>query len=175
MRRRITYANVVATLALVLALSGGAVAASSYLITSTRQIKPNVLVALKGKRGKTGKAGAAGAAGREGKEGPRGATGPEGAVSKLFAVVGATGELVRGDGVTEVANEGMGAYVVTFNQNITSCAYIASVGITGNIGFAEGQADVGGAVGTTNGVTVQTMSPTGTRTEKPFHLVVICP
>jgi hypothetical protein len=45
-RIRFTYANVVATLALVLAMSGGALAASHYLITSTRQISPRVLKKL---------------------------------------------------------------------------------------------------------------------------------
>ena len=35
-RKRLTYANVVATLALVFAMSGGALAASKYLITSSQ-------------------------------------------------------------------------------------------------------------------------------------------
>ena len=38
-----------ATLALIFAMSGGAYAASHYLITSTKQIKPSVLGHLKGK------------------------------------------------------------------------------------------------------------------------------
>ena len=45
-RRRATYANVVATLALVFAMSGGALAAARYIITSTKQIKPSVLTAI---------------------------------------------------------------------------------------------------------------------------------
>jgi hypothetical protein len=44
--KRFSYANVVATLALVLAMSGGALAASHYLITSTKQISPRVLKKL---------------------------------------------------------------------------------------------------------------------------------
>jgi hypothetical protein len=46
-RRRIAHPNVVVTLALVLAMSGGAYAASRYIITSTKQISPKVLKALK--------------------------------------------------------------------------------------------------------------------------------
>jgi hypothetical protein len=42
-RRRLSYANVVATLALVFAMSGGALAASHYLVNSTKQINPKVL------------------------------------------------------------------------------------------------------------------------------------
>jgi hypothetical protein len=50
-RIRLSYANVVATLALVLAMSGGAIAATHYLITSTKQISPRVLKKLKGFQG----------------------------------------------------------------------------------------------------------------------------
>lgn len=46
MRRHLTYANVTATLALVLAMSGGAFAAKHYLVNSTKQIDPKVLNSL---------------------------------------------------------------------------------------------------------------------------------
>jgi hypothetical protein len=74
-RARLTYANVTATLALFFAMSGGALAASHYLITSTKQIKPSVLSALKGKAGPAGAAGAKGAQGAQGPQGPAGANG----------------------------------------------------------------------------------------------------
>jgi hypothetical protein len=74
-RRRLTYANVAMTLALVFAMTGGAYAASKVLITSTKQIKPSVLAQLKGK---TGPAGPAGAPGPAGPQGPQGAAGAEG-------------------------------------------------------------------------------------------------
>lgn len=78
MRRRFTYANVAATLALVFSMTGGALAANHYLISSTAQIKPSVLEKLHGRTGKTGRTGATGAAGREGAAGKEGATGKEG-------------------------------------------------------------------------------------------------
>src|SRR3954454_13640276 len=85
-RARMTYANVVATLALLFAMSGGALAAKHYLLTSTGQISPNVLKELKkpGARGATGPAGSAGPTGAPGANGVNGApgvkgeTGPEG-------------------------------------------------------------------------------------------------
>jgi hypothetical protein len=76
--RRTTYANVTATLALVIALGGGtAWAAHRYIITSTKQIKPSVLSSLKTK-GLSGAAGPAGAQGAQGVAGPTGPTGGQG-------------------------------------------------------------------------------------------------
>jgi hypothetical protein len=77
-RSRLTYANVVATLALVFAMSGGALAATHYLITSKKQISPKVLKELKGGAGAAGAAGTAGAAGAPGKEGAAGKDGAAG-------------------------------------------------------------------------------------------------
>jgi hypothetical protein len=101
-RRRCSYANVVATFALFFAMTGGALAAGHYLITSTKQIKPSVLKSLAGKAGPAGPAGTAGAVGakgesgasgtgtpgveghegKEGKEGPKGKEGKEGPEGK---------------------------------------------------------------------------------------------
>jgi hypothetical protein len=78
-RRRFSYANIAATLALVFAMTGGAYAANKYLITSTKQISPKVLKALTGKPGKSGANGAAGAAGSTGPAGVAGAKGETGA------------------------------------------------------------------------------------------------
>ena len=69
MHKRLTYANIAMTVVLVFAMSGGALAASKYLITSTKQISPKVLKQLKGK---AGPAGAAGATGAQGPQGPGG-------------------------------------------------------------------------------------------------------
>jgi hypothetical protein len=78
LRRRLTYTNVGVTLALFFSMSGGALAAGHYLITSTKQIKPSVLSALKGKAGPAGANGANGAAGSTGPAGPAGAAGVKG-------------------------------------------------------------------------------------------------
>lgn len=86
-RMRVTPGTVIATVALVLAMSGGAYAAGKYVITSTKQIKPSVLKSLQGKAGKagangaagaTGPAGPAGTAGTAGTPGAKGETGPKG-------------------------------------------------------------------------------------------------
>ncbi len=77
MRKQLTYANVVATLALVFAMSGGALAAGHYLINSTSQFNPKVLKKLVS-TGKTGAHGASGANGATGATGPQGSAGKEG-------------------------------------------------------------------------------------------------
>jgi hypothetical protein len=89
LRRHLSYANVAATLALLFAMTGSAIAAKHYLINSTKQINPKVLKKLKGQRGRTGfgirgqpgpngKNGAQGIAGSQGAGGPEGKEGPRG-------------------------------------------------------------------------------------------------
>jgi Collagen triple helix repeat (20 copies) len=82
MRRHISYANVVATLALVFAMSGGALAAKHYLVTKTSQISPQVLKQLKGKTGPKGPSGQAGTPGAQGVQGTQGGQGPKGETGK---------------------------------------------------------------------------------------------
>lgn len=72
-------------------LVGTAGAATQYIITSPKQIKPSVRKALKGQRGARGTQGPTGAAGLNGTPGPPGATGPQGpagpsAVSRITHV-----------------------------------------------------------------------------------------
>jgi hypothetical protein len=74
-RRRPGYAEVAATLALLFSVTGGALAAGHYLITSTKQISPRVLTKLKGRRGATGRRGPRGVYGPKGPTGPKGPAG----------------------------------------------------------------------------------------------------
>jgi hypothetical protein len=85
--KRLTYANVIVTLALVFAMSGGALAASKYLITSTKQISPKVIKSLKGKIGPAGPAGPSGPTGPQGKEGAAGKEGKAGSALAYAHVV----------------------------------------------------------------------------------------
>jgi hypothetical protein len=64
--RKPSVTTVIACLALFFSLAGTGLAASKYIITSTHQIKPSVLKALRGKRGPAGLPGALGATGAAG-------------------------------------------------------------------------------------------------------------
>lgn len=105
-RRHVTYANGMATIAVVLSLSGSAVAATRVLYTGTNvqdgslttsDIKNGTLGAvdfsatakasLKGATGKTGATGAQGFNGAKGAQGPTGADGPQGPPGEPAAVV----------------------------------------------------------------------------------------
>ncbi len=78
--RRAQWALII--LALFFALGGSAIAAKTFLITSTSQIKPSVLAKLKGKNGKNGLTGAEGHPGIAGPTGLAGSNGAAGAAGK---------------------------------------------------------------------------------------------
>ncbi len=127
MRRRLSYANITATLALVFAMSGGALAANHYLINSTKQISPKVLKKFVGKTGKTGATGATGATGPQGKEGSQGKEGAAGSAVAFAYVIGvaATPTLTSAknvSAVSRVTTVPKGEFCITVTvpfQNIT--------------------------------------------------------
>jgi Collagen triple helix repeat (20 copies) len=140
-RKRFTYTNVVITLALVFAMSGGAYAASRVLITSTKQISPKVLKALKGKAGRNGLNGATGATGAPGpggSQGPAGPQGPQGPKGET-GVKGETGEKgLNGTngttGFTKTLPKGAterGVWSVVFTA--TAAAQVGSADVSFNI------------------------------------------
>lgn len=104
--RRLTYANVTATLALVLAMSGGAYAARHYLINSTKQINPKVLRKLRGRAGQNGPVGPQGVTGHNGPRGEKGDKGDPGfsALSQLPSGKTESGDLTVSELVSEAAH-----------------------------------------------------------------------
>jgi hypothetical protein len=180
MRRRLTYANVAATLALVFSMTGGAIAANHYLINSTKQINPKVLKKLKGKTGATGKAGVNGAAGAAGAAGAPGTPGAP--ATALWARVSPLGVLDAGSGVVSTAKlVKAGEYEVIFNRVVNNCAYLASVGSAAvspnNESYDEtgiGFAVVEPRFHKPNGVFIETINTEGKLETKAFHLAVFC-
>jgi hypothetical protein len=109
-RRHLSYANVVATLALLFAMSGGALAAKRYLVNSTKQINPKVLKALEASVARKVKPGAAGAVGKEGTTGKEGPAGKDG-VSAPSTLP--SGQSESGDYGAHTPNAGAGGYLTT--------------------------------------------------------------
>jgi hypothetical protein len=200
MRRHLSYANVVATFALVFAMSGGALAANHYLINSTKQINPKVLKKLRGAGGKSGAPGSAGTPGTPGtlgatgKEGPQGREGKEGL--KGNPGPGIKWAIVKGDGTSIIAQSGgisisshfTGGYYLNFGSPVAGHAISATIYDKG--GFPPGAiatAPCGeGTSGATpdtlectasgtndiNHVFVTTLNTSGTQTDKPFYIEV---
>ena len=107
LRRRVSFANVIATVALFVALGGTSVAAVSYINGS--QIKPHsipknrltngAIAALHGARGPAGAPGSPGSPGSKGPTGSRGANGVTGARGPTGATgpAGPSGAMTVGD------------------------------------------------------------------------------
>lgn len=96
----------------------------------------------------------------------------------LAAVVNLDGTLARGNGaVSSLANGVDGQYVVSFNRDVSGCAYVAS----GGEATASGPDDavvftVAPAFGNTSGVFVQEWDGVLAQDSysSGFHLIVVC-
>ncbi|MGH2853381.1 MAG: hypothetical protein ACRDLF_04220 [Solirubrobacteraceae bacterium] len=93
MRKHLNYANVVATFALLFAMSGGALAAKHYLLNSVGQINPRVLSKL------------------------RMAT-----AGTLWAQISSGGTVVTSSAGVKAARFGVGVYEVDFGREVSGCA-----------------------------------------------------
>lgn len=153
-RKRLTYANVVATLALVFAMSGGALAASKYLITSTKQISPKVIKSLKGKAGQAGKQGPAGPTGPAGKDGQKGEKGERGergeaGPSKSYQDLDSSHTIPEPGGGLGTAIDSLtlptGTYLVTATGTITRSGLTTGQGASQEVQLRRGAP--GGSLG----------------------------
>jgi hypothetical protein len=174
LRQRLTYANVAATTALVLALGGTSYAALSLPRNSvgTEQIRSRAIKSRHVDNGSLRLADLGPGARRalRGQEGPIGPAGPPAA--KYFAVVSAGGGFRRGN-ATHGGHTvgGSGSYTVGFAENVSGCAYSATLGSDDGSVVPGGRVtvtDLSGIVG------VQTYGPDGNAADLPFHVIVAC-
>lgn len=184
----LSYANVAATMALLFAMSGGAIAASGGFSSGgtlhacaneegvIRLLKPGKTCKRGQKSVSWNQTGPAGAKGATGAAGPAGATGPVGATgatgaagtsaTTLWATVSAEGKLLRGSGATGVT--GTNPYTIKFTRDVTECAYSTSM----NAGPADEAFVTPGEPGT---AIVFTFDTAGELSKGGSTLVVTCP
>jgi hypothetical protein len=165
MRKHLSYANVVATLALFFAISGGALAAKHYLLNSVSQISPRVLRSLRAP-----------------------ATSP-----RLWAQITSDGQVEASSGGVNATHFGVGAYELEFGQNISRCAVeVTEAGLPGQwpggyrpefaggpavaVLAAPGSTGVGRQSSYLSGwaVQVRTYTGTGALADSAFFIVVTC-
>jgi hypothetical protein len=136
-----------------------------------------------GEPGERGPPGADGAPGIQGPAGPQGQAGADGASGStvLFAVVPAAGtSFTRQSGATAASRPSSGNYLVTFNQSVSDCAYVATVqsdtAVTDFTSARRGSAEAVPVSGNANQVRVLvTDKPDSTSTQnRAFTLVVTC-
>jgi hypothetical protein len=142
-RRHVTYANAMATIAVFIALSGSAYAATKLQAKSvgSRELKngavtkakiaKSTLSALTAKRGATGAPGPAGAAGATGAAGPTGAIGPAGSPGAVGppGVTGAVGGVLP-SGATLRGIYRADASVSPAEQTVLSFGYLLATKLT---------------------------------------------
>ena len=173
---RLTYANVVATLALFVALGGTSYAALKLPRNSvgSAQLRTGAVRSSDVRDQSLGIRDFSRSTRRalKGEQGPAGAPGPPGtAAIRHFAAVSATGGLVRGDATSGGRAGAAGTYVVGFAEGVSGCAYSATVGTTDASAAPAGRATVNDQAGK---VGVQTFDAAGNAVDLPFHLVVAC-
>jgi hypothetical protein len=128
--------------------------------------------------GPPGPTGATGATGAAGSPGAAGAPGQP--ATALWAVVDASGALVHGSHVTAAAKlftgTVAGAYEVTFDRDVSSCALLATLGRTdaANANPAPGEIGTAYRNGNPAAVFVKTLNSAGVEADGSFHLAVFC-
>lgn len=113
--------------------------------------------------------------GAQGEKGEQGPAGPAG--SGLWAVVSATGTLVRESGAVAVSGPSSNVFTVEFEQSVSDCAYLSVPGETGTA--TPGSEPLGFAVPTGHSsnpkaVRVKTYDKGGSVANRAFHLTVAC-
>lgn len=185
--RHLSYANVAATLALVFAMSGGAIAAtggfstggelqacvneegSLKLLKSGKKCKRGQKTVAWSMRGPAGTAGANGAPGTPGAPGANGAEGPKGGngAEEKWASIGEQAQIKAGKGVVAAAlvNTPVTHYAVAFDRDMTNCAVVAD---------PMTSAEATGAVVLAGTEVFVYLKTGGGALETPFSIVAFC-
>jgi hypothetical protein len=124
------------------------------------------------------KDGVQGIEGLQGPKGDKGAPGADGAdgadATALWAVIGDDGTTARGSHVTSSTRNNDGFYTVTFDRDVSGCAFVPAIGGTDD---SVPKALIGAArtPSNANAVNIDTFAfDTGLFQSNSFHLAVFC-
>jgi hypothetical protein len=190
LRPQLSYANVAATLALVLALGGS----SAYAVSKirTRHIGYHAVTAAKVNynavtAGKVRNNSLSGSDIRDNSlrtqevrngslksedfaagQLPKGDKGDKGDPAASIGVVTSVGTLVNSRGVTALSPGAGATYTATFSQDVSKCA------VVGTVADNDGGALTAAPGGTPQQVTFRTRNAAGDATQQPFSFAVAC-
>jgi hypothetical protein len=181
LRRHLSYANVMATIAVFLALGGTSYALATLPRNSvgSKQIRPKAVGSSEVRDRSLRVRDISRPARRSlrGQQGPLGVPGPPGAAAASFtASVDATGAVTasKGGAVGSLAQIDSGNYDVVFNRNLTACWAVATLSrVQGGRTVHPENGEITTAT-TERGVNVRTRNSSGAPADLPFHLIVVC-
>lgn len=175
---KLTYANVMATVAVFIALGGASYAAIKLPKNSVgaKQLKRGAVTPAKlsraSKRRLAGPAGPNGAAGPQGPKGDQGGPGTAGNLAApaagLWARIDESGDLEAGSGVRKVERTSTGHYRVEFDRDVSNCNPL------GAMTFNPGEIIVENAFAGPDEVLVETFTSAGTAADRQLSVAVIC-
>lgn len=184
---KITYANVVASLALFIALGGTSFAVTQLARNSVgaKQIRKNAVGASELRRSAVSsrhirdrsvalKDISSGA--RSALQGAKGDPGPKGDPGVTYrAAVNSGGGTVRGNATTASHQGGSGLYTIAFDRDVSQCVATATLAAVQN-GPALEEPPAGRATVGVDGsrVAVRTFDVDGTVRDLPFNVIVAC-
>ncbi len=185
MRARLSYANVMATIAVFIALGGTGYAAATLPRNSVgaEQIRTGAVRSSEIKdhsirtgdmaqsardalRGKTGPQGPAGAAGATGAQGPAGPT--------YWAAVNSGGGRARGNATTSSHDADTGIYHLRFDRDVSSCGAVAGLASVPGGSVPDPPAGHATTSPESGGIVVRTYDASGTARDLPFNVVIAC-
>jgi hypothetical protein len=199
LRGHLTYANVMATIAVFLVLAGGTAFAATQLgkeSVGTNQLKKEAVTpaklskaskaALTGPQGKTGTTGATGPQGPKGGTGPMGEPGVQGkpgeegkpgldgkpGSARAWATISEAGTVVRGAGVAHAQRFVTGLYCVFLSPDLEPFAVAALVTVDGTQGQLVSTTPGCENGADEEGITVYIREPNGTPVDTEFFFLV---
>jgi hypothetical protein len=191
LRAQLSYANVMATVAVFVALGGTSYAVATLPRNSVgpKQIRSNAVGSseLRSRSVRSSdvrdrslrlrdlsRAARDSLRGRQGRPGPQGPTGQSAA--SFTAAVNAAGSVVatKGGATGSHTSAGSGEYTLTFNRDMRACWAVGSISRVPGTTPEDPQDGQIVTSTTGSGVFVRTLDGNGQPADLPFHLIVVC-